>query len=160
MTDQDLRGLLLRSLYDQRAQDWSQIGMSGRNDPEQKERIRIARQLAEYGLIEFKMLNPHLGGLARIAAAGVDVIEGTVPSPISMTIDERQTINISESSQFQVGDGNVQSIENSIAILVRAIERSEGTPEQKKEAKNLLKKFLEHPLVAAIAGGLTGLLGG
>lgn len=158
MTDQELRSDLLANLYTHRAQDWVQIGIGASACPEEKEKIRIAEQLAQYGLIEFKMLNRHLGGMARIKAAGVDVMEGTAKSPLAITIDQSQTINVSGSSNFQIGDGNTQTINDGIAVLVQEIEKSGGSAEEKAEAKSLLRRVLEHPLVAAIAGGAVGLI--
>ncbi|VVT49233.1 hypothetical protein UYSO10_2721 [Kosakonia radicincitans] len=38
------------------------------------------------------------------------------------------------------------------------INSSQGTPQQKEEAKGLLRKLAEHPLVTAIAGGVIGLM--
>ncbi|MBA3023420.1 MAG: hypothetical protein FP821_05925 [Sideroxydans sp.] len=159
MRDQDLRYELLKEIYDQRAEDHVQIGLGAMQSPEQSERIRIARQLAEHGLIKFQMLNLHLGGLASITAEGVDVMEGAVKPPIAMNIDQRQTININGSSNFQVGHGNTQEIQAGVSILLNAIEKSDASPQQKEEAKTLLRKFLEHPLVSAVAGGAIGLLG-
>ncbi|MCI0557985.1 MAG: hypothetical protein MN733_05780 [Nitrososphaera sp.] len=77
----------------------------------------------------------------------------------AMTIDKRQTITISNSPGIQIGDGNTQAIHSSISLLVSAIEQSDATSAQKEEAKSLLRAFLEHPLVVAIAGGAIGLLG-
>lgn len=158
MTDQELRSALLADLYAHRAEDWVQVGVGVSASPEKKEKIRIAEQLSQYGLIEFKMLNRHLGGMARIKAAGVDVMEGTAKSPLAITIDQRQTINVSGSSNFQIGDGNRQTINDGLAVLVQEIEKSSGTTKEKDEAKSLLRRVLEHPLVAAIAGGSVGLI--
>ena len=159
MNDNELRGKLLKELYDRRREPWTQIGLDHFNDPEAQETVRIAEQLSQYGLIEFKMLNRHLGGQARILAFGVDVIEGTTHAPISISIDGSQTINISNSSNIQVGDHNSQTINSGVQALIKTINESNASPSEKEEAKSLLKKLLEHPLVAAIAGGAIGLLG-
>jgi hypothetical protein len=152
MNDKELRSELLQLLYEKRSDPWTTIGMNAIQNREQSEVIRIAQQLAEYGLIEFKMLNRHMGGQARISARGVDVIEGSTAPPIAMTIDQRQTIHISAPSNVQIGDNNIQQVQSSVVSLVSAIEKSSGTPEQKAEAKGLLRQFLAHPLVTAIAG--------
>jgi hypothetical protein len=72
-------------------------------------------------------------------------------------------ISISHSQGFQVGDNNTQNIVDSFKQILERIEQSDGTPEEKKEAKSRLSAFLEHPLTSAIlgpaVGGLTGLLG-
>ncbi len=70
-----------------------------------------------------------------------------------------QTINISNSNNVVVGNHNHQVIDNSVKELVKLINSSSASPEQKEEAKNLLGQFLKHPLVTSIAGGVVGLLG-
>lgn len=159
MTDNELRGKLLKELYENRREMWTQIGLNHFNDPVAQDNVRIAEQLDQHGLIEFKMLNRHLGGQARITALGVDVIEGTAPSPISISIDGSQTINISNSSNFQAGNNNSQTINNGVQALIKTINESGASQADKEEAKSLLKKLLEHPLVSAIIGGAIGLLG-
>lgn len=56
-------------------------------------------------------------------------------------------------SNVQVGDGNIQNIVNSIEQLVKEIDNSQSTSEQKEEAKSLLKTFISNPTVAAVLGG-------
>lgn len=56
----------------------------------------------------------------------------------------------------QVGNGNVQNIHNVFNQLLQKIDESGATDEDKEEAKNRLTKFLEHPLVGSIVGGLVG----
>lgn len=65
---------------------------------------------------------------------------------------KNQTINIHSANAVQIGDGNAQQITLTIQSLVEKIENSNGSPIEKIEAKNLLQKFLEHPLVAAVVG--------
>ncbi len=60
----------------------------------------------------------------------------------------------------QVGNGNVQNIHNVFNQLLQKIDESGATDEDKEEAKNRLTKFLEHPLVGSIVGGLAGSLPG
>lgn len=58
----------------------------------------------------------------------------------------------------QVGNGNVQNINNVFNQLLQKIDESDAEEEDKKEAKSRLSKFLEHPLVGSIVGGLAGSL--
>ncbi|MBG0846650.1 hypothetical protein H3222_15645 [Pseudomonas chengduensis] len=60
----------------------------------------------------------------------------------------------------QVGNGNVQNIHNVFSQLLQQIDETNATPEEKEEAKSRLAKFLEHPLVGSILGGLAGSLTG
>ncbi len=59
--------------------------------------------------------------------------------------------------QVQIGDHNTQNIVNALRELQDRIDRGGGTPEQKHEAKGLLRNLLAHPLVTSVLGGLAGL---
>lgn len=84
---------------------------------------------------------------------------GRNPSRTQAT-NVNQTFNI-HGGQIQIGNENKQEIYNNFQTLIRAIEESSATNEEKEEAKSRLKKFLEHPLVTTIAGSAIGsLLGG
>ena len=96
-------------------------------------------------------------GMGKINAFGIDVIEGDAQPDLKVEFVQNKTINISGSSNVIVGDSNVAT--QSVRDLINAIDSSSATPEQKAEAKSLLRSFLEHPLVAAVAGGAVGLLG-
>ena len=67
-----------------------------------------------------------------------------------------QTINIHGAQSVQVGDHNTQNMINSFEALVKKIESSEAPPEQKEEAKGILRKFLEHPAVVSVIGAAAG----
>lgn len=60
----------------------------------------------------------------------------------------------------QVGNGNVQNIHNVFNQLLQKIDESSATEDEKKEAKSRLSKFLEHPLVTTMVGGIAGSLPG
>lgn len=55
----------------------------------------------------------------------------------------------------QIGDYNTQNIVNSFEALVK-IEATDSMPEQKEEAKGILRKLLEHPLVISVLGAAVG----
>lgn len=56
------------------------------------------------------------------------------------------------SGATQIGHGNTQNIESIVQSWVDAIDKAEGTPAEKEEAKSLLLKFLEHPLTQTAIG--------
>ena len=69
------------------------------------------------------------------------------------------TINIHNSEGIQIGDHNIQHIEKSIVGLIEKIDSSNASPDEKTEAKSLLKQLMMNPTVAGILGGATsGLL--
>lgn len=72
---------------------------------------------------------------------------------------------IHQSGNFQVGvaKGPVhlsanQSFEQHLGQLVSSIDKADSTDAAKREAKSRLREFLEHPVVAAIVGGLASTL--
>lgn len=163
LTDRQLRALVLKCLYDRRK--------TGRHDPNPSaalpsgfdgEYFRICGQLLKVGLIDGKIFNEPLqeggygpvGGYVEINAFGVDVVEGLGDgSPIPMDFKPiTQNIHISNSTGFQVGNNNSQSIVTALQLLVENIERSEVSAEQKAEAKGLLAKSIEHPATVAVIG--------
>jgi hypothetical protein len=62
------------------------------------------------------------------------------------------TITINNSSGIQIGDHNVQHIANGFVGLIERIESSGALPQEKVEAKGLIRKALENPTVAAVLG--------
>lgn len=71
-------------------------------------------------------------------------------------MQKSHTITINGAQSVQIGDYNTQSIVNSFEALVKKIEAADSTPEQKEEAKGILRKLLEHPLVVTVLGAAVG----
>ena len=69
-------------------------------------------------------------------------------------------VSINNSSGFQVGSHNVQSIQNAFLELEKAIDAQSASSESKVDAKAKLKALLQHPLVVAVLGGVAGSVGG
>ncbi|UPF04845.1 hypothetical protein MXB02_04185 [Pseudomonas mosselii] len=69
-------------------------------------------------------------------------------------------ITINGSTGIQIGDHNVQHLQAAMKEVLAAIESAHASEKDKAEAKGLLSKFLEHPLVsAAVGAGLPAALG-
>lgn len=161
MKDSEIRGLILQYYYDRRREGWSlpKPDDLGRGLTEQ-DILHVADQLAEHNLLEWRRQGSHgeiRVGMGKINAFGIDVVEGDAQTELKVEFVHNKTINISGSTNVVVGDNNTAM--QSVQDLVKVIESSTGTPEAKEEAKHLLRRFLEHPLVAALAGGAIGLLG-
>lgn len=159
MKDNELRGKVLQTYYDLRHLGYFQ--WINEDVPQDKwpvqsidELTRICGQLAEKNLIEWKARTR--GGQGKITALGVDVIEGVANPPISITLDRSHTVSIHNSQNVQVGDHNNIEALVQVGKINKAIDISSFSPQQKAEAKSLLGRFLEHPVIAAIIGGLAG----
>ena len=165
MKDTDLRGALLNQLYEMRR---NRGYMPKESDFTMEfpfsDVVRIAQQLEEHGLVQASFVRT-LGGRepimteCRISALGIDTVESGASPNLRINLAPQQNITITGSSNVIVGNNNQQTVTHSVQELVRVIDSSTATPEQKEEAKGLLKKFLEHPLLAATAGAAIGLLG-
>ena len=67
-----------------------------------------------------------------------------------------QNFHINNAQSIQIGDFNTQNVVNSFEALVKKIESSTATPEEKEKAKSLLSDFLAHPLVVSLLGAAAG----
>lgn len=63
-----------------------------------------------------------------------------------------------DNANVQVGSNNVQNISNVFRFMIEQIDKSNATVEEKRSAKENLKKFIEHPLVNTIFGTVGGAL--
>ena len=167
ITDNQLRGIALRKAYEKRREGlfaWSNDDFKDLDpsiDFDIQDLFRACEQLYEHGLIDFKSVSDGkqiLDGRVKISAFGVDVVEGHATAPISITLDQSSHVSVSGSSHVQIGDGNIQNVSIHIEALSRAIDASGGSDAEKEEAKSLLRRFLEHPLVSSIAGGIASSL--
>lgn len=163
MTDIQLRGKVLQHLYEKRG-DHNYQPKAERFVPplSEPDLIRICDQLQQHALVDAKII-PMIGGhrhmaMCRISARGVDVVETGISPDLRIDLMTNQTVNITGSSNVIVGNNNQQTIQHSVQELVRVIESSNATPEQKAEAKGLLRHFLEHPLLSSVAAAAIGLL--
>ncbi|MBK1889330.1 hypothetical protein Undi14_04740 [Undibacterium sp. 14-3-2] len=163
MKDTELRGIVLQNYYDKRRE-----AMFTPNEKDFQQQISIedicaiSEQLGEHRLITWKTIKKFGGvsfGMGKISAFGIDVVEGVATPDIKVEFVQNKSINITGSSNIIVGDNNQQNISHHVQEIVRAIDASQATPEEKSEAKGILKKFIEHPMVTAIAGGAISLLG-
>jgi hypothetical protein len=162
MKDADLRGLVLREFYERRRQNFVHLQISDFGAAHLYEDLqRICRQLHETRMLDtWRPTSAGEGptiGVGRISADGVDVMEGTKAPPPTIsidqrTIDQRTTISVASSRNVQIGTGNVQVAIEALQELVVAINNSSFSPREKEEAKGLLKRLLENPVVAAILG--------
>ena len=83
--------------------------------------------------------------------------EQQIHKPSSSVVNN---VSISHSAGFQIGDNNIQNIQNAFRTLERAINSQSATEESKADAKSKLQAILQHPLVIAVLGGAAGGIAG
>jgi hypothetical protein len=155
MKDAEWRGLILQQLYDIRhANDGSTmipdgLGLDGLVPSGYDNLLaNVADQLKQHNLIRFnEIAAPRRKGRAKITAFGVDVVEGTKESAITITIDH--STNVLNSQHVQVGKGNIQNT-GDIHKLNVAIDEARATMAEKEDAKSLLRKIIENPLLVSV----------
>src|SRR6187402_2790817 len=71
---------------------------------------RISKQLADKDLINWHQMasGGDVTGYASLTGDGADVVEGTRPSPVSITLDQSSNITVSGSQNVAVGNNNSQ----------------------------------------------------
>lgn len=98
-----------------------------------------------------------LGGMDGHFALELSKVRATPRKPTGTTTNH---ITIHGSTGIQIGDHNVQHLQAAMKEVLAAIESAHASAKDKAEAKGLLSKFLEHPLVsAAVGAGLPVALG-
>ena len=121
------------------------------------ELIRILNVCKSRKLLEKKTMgrdNSDLVLTRQGQGRAISIVNGR--KKISTDNQQMSIGNITVNGPAQVGNGNVQNIESLFYNLVEQIDKSNATEEEKKEAKGLLRSFLEHPLTSAVVGGATG----
>jgi len=160
MKDADLRGLVLQAFYDQRHQT-TNLGLNQIIGAVPSERILLAnicRQLAEHSLIKWHPIGgagQFVDGVGNITAKGVDVVEGTTHSPITVTLHDH-SISVAGSTNVQIGNANVQGVSFNISKLIAAIDHSSATEMEKKEAKSLIERIASSPLLQTVLATVFG----
>ncbi len=170
MKDNELQIHLLQYFYNRRherrlpAPKAADLGV----DVDEQTILDVCDQLGQKGLLDWNSIPNNTlddgfgrfrAGCGNINAYGIDVIEGkrTHPSIKVEFVQHNNNVNITGSTNVNniIGSNNKLTL----AELSKAIESADATPQEKEEAKTLLKKFLDHPLVSALAGSAVGLLG-
>jgi hypothetical protein len=155
MTDAELRGEVLQKFYDERHLK-GVVRVPFDEGQEDLNRLsNICDQLGQHGLITWQsFING--GGYGKITANGVDVIEGTAHSPITVTMHAHDHSISVNGSNNQVGSHNAQSANINVGKITAAIDHSSASDVEKGEAKSLLEKITSNPLLVATLGSFMG----
>jgi hypothetical protein len=143
MTDGEMRGVVLRKLYEKRFDRGGFVAVPFDDLSNQRERTvldHICDQLGPHGLIKWKPLGSGHGGMAKITADGIDAIAGTARSPITITL-HNHSVSVTGSNN-QVGNHNSQT--TNVGKIIAAIDNATASETEKKEAKGLLEGFSQN----------------
>lgn len=160
MTDYEVREKVLQFLYDNR-----HIRTHGIPVPEIAKTLELeiervmgaARQLDDLYQVRYEKTIGGKGSVT-ITTDGITDIEGVGAStPITVNQNTFNTSSESGNSNVNVGDGTFNANEISVTAIAVAIENinsMNASPEEKQEAKSLLTKLTQHPLICAAVGGV------
>ncbi|MCE4224619.1 hypothetical protein HCU64_12710 [Methylobacterium sp. C25] len=160
MTDNELRGLILRRFYEARRSDIHKLTEEERGEVGREDYNRIGQQLRDHGLLDWWQPISGLGS-GRITARGVDVVEGVVQAPVSINLNDN-SVAVHGSQNVQIGNGNSIKADTSIDIqkVMSAIDQSLAPTAEKEEAKSLLAKLSDNATFATIVGAIVTLASG
>jgi len=160
MSDSELRKLVLKKYYDRRREGFIDLQPSDFDGMISHDDILYASgQLAQDDLIEWHAAPDHRGraakGVGKIALRGIKTVDGEVQTPANTVLDFSTHIN--GSRNVQVGTGNVQTVNSAefvkaIENLIKAIQNSPASEEEKKGMKQMLAEFTSNPTVSALIG--------
>jgi hypothetical protein len=150
MKDSVVRGCLLQLLYERRSEGSLPFGQGEQAVPapggiNRRDWLRAVAQLSEYRLIDWTPLEDHSGmgllsGFAKINDFGVEVLEGRVEPPVSISIDKSRRTRVSK--QEQVPIAQQQAITEALEKVLTAIDQADVSEQERNEAKSLLRKLL------------------
>lgn len=137
------------------------------NPPDRRLVPSVFQKLKAEGILDIKqpVINPITYDIYFLTQNGEEVIYapnfGEVPPNQPIGTDQREasvtnniTNNFHGSANVQIGDHNSLVVNNYLREIEAQIEASDKTPIEKEQAKSLLMKISENPLLAGIISGL------
>jgi hypothetical protein len=153
MKDSVVRGCLLQLLYERQSEGSIPFGQGEQavlppGGISRRDWLRAVAQLSEYHLIDWTPLEDksgmgQLSGFAKINDFGVEVLEGSVTPPISISIDKsRRTTAPRRQTPTAPSAEQQQAIMDALEKVITAINQADVSEQEKNEAKALLRKLL------------------
>jgi hypothetical protein len=139
MRDDELRSVILQRFYDKRHRSSIvQLTDIAPVLPSEPGRVaNLCEELARTSLIEWKTSKSvgAVGGIGKITAAGIGVIEGTRPVPATLQL-----------AKPRITRANVPNAQGCIDEALEAIDNSGGSEAEKLAAKTLIRQLGTNPL--------------
>ena len=154
----------MQLLYERRSEGSLPFGQGEQAVPppggiNRRDWLRAVAQLSEYGLIDWTPLEDQSGmgllsGFAKINDFGVEVLEGGVESPVSISFDKSRRARVSKREQAPIAGRTPQqrAITEALEKVLTAIDQAKVSEQEKNEAKSLLRKLLSSEAAAKVLG--------
>jgi hypothetical protein len=164
MKDSVVRGCLLQLLYERRSEGSIPFGQGEQavlppGGISRRDWLRAVAQLSEYHLIDWTALEDQTGmgllsGFAKINDFGVEVLEGGVAPPISISIDKSRRTTVPQQQQAPIAPSTPQqqAITKAVEKVITAINQADVSEQEKNEAKTLLRRLLGSKAAASMLG--------
>jgi hypothetical protein len=164
MKDSVVRGCLLQLLYERRSEGSIPFGQGEQavlppGGISRRDWLRAVAQLSEYHLIDWTALEDQTGmgllsGFAKINDFGVEVLEGGVAPPISISIDKSRRTTVPQQQQAPIAPSTPQqqAITKAVEKVITAINQADVSKQEKNEAKTLLRRLLGSKAAASMLG--------
>jgi len=149
MRDDELRGAILQRFYDYRHRSSIlQLTDIASVFPSEPRRVAyICEQLALSGLIEWKTSKSigAVGGIGKITAAGVGVIEGNRPASITL-----------QSAPTRAGAATAPAARGHVDKALEAVDTASASDGEKRAAKTLIRQLGANPLAWSVLVAMFG----
>ena len=90
----------------------------------------------------------------RLLPRGRSVLSGDLPSPYDLSpMNQINNFHAPINGPVQIGNNNIQNIDNRLQAVLQAIEEADIPEEEKAEARSALLGFVSHP---AVGNAITG----
>lgn len=161
MRDDELGGAILQRFYDYRHRDVLQLTdiVAAASSAEPLLIARVSERLAHAGLIEWKTSKSMsaVGGIGRITALGVDVVEGHREPPIMLLLRDRGVVG-GHAAAARTGAVPVAA-QARVDQALAAIDGTSSPPPEKLAAKALIQQLAANGLAWSALGPLLGITG-
>jgi len=74
-------------------------------------------------------------------------------APISITLHDN-SVRVTGSSNVQIGNANVQAVNLEMQKIMAKIDEAQASAPEKQEARSLLERLSNNPLLAGVIGAL------
>lgn len=156
MRDDELGGAVLQRFYDYRHRGVMQLPDIVVAAPSAEPLLvaSVSERLAQAGLIEWKTSKSMaaVGGVGRITARGVDVVEGHREPPMRLVLRDRGAVGGAARASEVTGAAVPAQVEQALA----AIDRTASPPGDKMAAKKLILQLAANTLAWSALGTLFG----
>jgi hypothetical protein len=157
MKDDELRGAILQRFYDYRHK-LSIIQLPDLASVCPGEPLRVANicdQLAANGLVEWRTSKSvgAIGGIGKISAAGIDVIDGNRPAPMTIVLKHGRGAS-RLSTTTSIDDANLSNAQFDLGTILEAIDNARALDVEKLAAKSLIGRLNANPLAWSVVKSL------